>query len=135
MIEGLEMDNATVLQQLDAMINKRLFGSGTWLADTEASVALIQGLSDLGLIEHLPDESFKVTPLGRRLELDLVMVFIGVLWEGHVPYVLEEYELIDEVEASIIHDRFWSGETSESLLLPVVKKAYFHHLNPNGIVN
>jgi hypothetical protein len=68
-----------VLQTLHAMIHERLFGRGPWLVpSSEFNDAVAEKLQLLGLHEpgELPD-SHRSTALGREVNLQLMMVFMG----------------------------------------------------------
>ena len=61
----------------------RLFGSGPWLVDWEAGIALRRKLEQMGLKERVPgtSDTWRNTPLGNELHLDLLMTFMG-LWDA-----------------------------------------------------
>jgi len=84
----------------------RLFGSGPWLADRESCVALQTKLEQMGLEERVPGErdTRRITPLGKELHSDLVMVFLGLWDEYEIPMILEDHGFIDDLEAE--HIRF-----------------------------
>ena len=96
----MPMDKRTVTQGLHAMMVTRLFGGRPWLADGEACDALRKKLYKLGLQERVPGDIFttRSTSLGNELQLDLVMVFIGLWDEWEVAGILEKYGLIDEAD-------------------------------------
>src|SRR5262249_24618120 len=67
----------------------RLFGDRPWLADRETCSMLHKQLTALGLQEHLSDSTLQRTRLGKELNLDLQIVFMGLLEPYDMPYVLE----------------------------------------------
>jgi hypothetical protein len=60
-------------------------------------------------------ETWRKTPMGKELHVDLFEVFMGVWSEYEVPMILEEYHLIDETEFNAVYERL-SEENAESLL-------------------
>ncbi len=130
------MDKRAVIQDLHATIVTRLFGGRPWLADREACAALDKKLDEMGLQEHVPGDIFttRSTTLGQELQLDLVMVFIGLwdVWE--IPTILEQHSLIDAFEVSRIHDLLETCSDPEHLLRPIVRKAFRDHYNPSGLL-
>ena len=132
----MPMDKRTVIQDLHAMIVTRLFGGRPWLADREACDALRKNLDKLGLQERVPGESLttRSTALGNELQLDLVMVFIGLWVEWEMPAILEEYGLIDEIDESRLYDLLETCSDPEYVLRPIVRKAYRDHYNPSGLL-
>lgn len=114
------------------MIDMRLFGNRPWLADREACDSISTRLDDLGLQQQVSDDTSRTTALGKELELDLVMVFVGLWDEWQVPSILEQYGLIDEIDESRIYDQLETSDNPEYVLRPWVRKAYLDHYNPPG---
>jgi len=81
--------------------------------------------------EEVPGETgtTRITALGAELNFDLLMVFMGYLWEWDIPEVLIENKLIDESEADDIYDALESGIDPESVLRRRVQRAYFDQHN------
>ncbi|MFT5449058.1 MAG: hypothetical protein ACI9DC_004245 [Gammaproteobacteria bacterium] len=71
--------------------------------------------------------------LGKELELDLVMVFIGLWCEWEIPRILETYGLIDEFEATRLYALIETSDDLDLELGPVVRKAYLDYYNPSGL--
>ncbi len=130
------MEKRAVIQGLHAMIVTRLFGGRPWLADREACDALRKKLDELGLQESVPgdDRTRRNTALGNELQLDLVMVFIGLWVEWEMPMILEDHGLIDEIDTSRLFDLLETCSDPEYLLRPIVRKAYRDHYNPSGLL-
>ena len=129
------MEKRTVIQGLHAMMDARLFGGRPWLADRETSDALRKTLDKLGLQERIPGDilTTRSTALGNQLQLDLVMVFIGLWDEWEMPMVLEDHGLIDEFDTSRLFDLLETCSDPEYLLRPIVRKAYRDFYNPSGL--
>ena len=123
------------VQDLHEMMFARLFGGGAWLADREACDALSRKLDELGLQERVPGDisSTRFTALGKELQLDLVMVFIGLWDELEMPTILEDHGLIDGLDVSRIYDLLETCSDPEHVMRPFVQKAYLKHYNPSGL--
>jgi hypothetical protein len=82
----------------------------------------------MGLWEQDRDEplTWRITPLGKELNVELFQVFMGVWHEWDVPLILEEYGLLSESEFDAICE---SEADAESLLSGYVKRAYFDYRN------
>ncbi len=92
------VDRSAVMKELHAMLGVRLFGNGPWLAGGEAALSIGRKLQSLGL-EEVIDRGTRPTILGRELKLDLIEVFLGIFYEGEVPWILEEHGLLDSETA------------------------------------
>jgi hypothetical protein len=102
------MNKAKIISELENMVVARLFGRQPWLADRETCAAILRKLLELGLWECISVEprTWRITPLGKELDVELFNVFLGMTEEWEVPMILEQYRLIDESEA----DAFYSME-------------------------
>jgi len=129
------MDKRTAIMSLQALMHARLFCDDSWLADRDACISISAQLNGLGLQVEVREGSNQATDLGKALELDLAMVFVGLWDEWEVPYVLERYGLIDESDELCIYDRLENCDDPEHVLRPWVQKAYFDHFNPSGRIN
>jgi hypothetical protein len=121
------MNKAKIIAELENMVVARLFSGRPWLADRETISAYHRRLIQIGLIEQIRDEpqTWRNTPLGKELDVDLFQVFIG-LWDGwEVPLILEEYGLLNESEFDAIIECTTSEANAERLLSGYVKRAYF----------
>jgi hypothetical protein len=125
-----DMNKAQIIAQLENMVAARLFSGQPWPADWETFSAVNQKLIQMGLWEEVGVEprTWRTTPLGRELHLDLFQAFMGVINEIEVPLILEEYGLIDESEFDAICE-CTSQANAESLLSGYVKRAYFDYRN------
>lgn len=126
-----EMDKRTAVTSLHAMMDTRMFGENSWLADRDACISISAQLISRGL-QVESEGTYSTTVLGKAVELDLAMVFVGIWDEWEVPCILEKYDLIDESDAFSIYDQLEDCEDSERVLRPWVQKAYFDHFNPSG---
>ena len=122
------MNKAEIIAELENMVVARLFSAQPWLADRETCSAYDRKLIQMGLIEQVRDEppTWRNTPLGNELDVDLLQVFMGIICEWDVPIILEEHGLLNEsVFDSIIECT--SEADAETLLSGYVKRAYFDY--------
>ena len=122
------MNKAKIISELENMVVARLFGRQPWLADPETCPAVHRKLIQMGLVEVvcLEPQTWRTSPLGKELDVELFEVFMG-LWDAwEVPIILEDYRLIDESEVDVIYARMDKGD-AESILIGYVKRAYFDY--------
>jgi hypothetical protein len=136
-----------VIRQLRTLAHARLFGDGPWFAHGETYDALSRK-DEAGLYELDPDNpDFVVpSPLGREVNVRLMIIFLGLYHDtfGEIPMILEEYGLITQQEmdelyehenyaptvrsrAEIIGAEPDNSTTSESILLPFVRRAFLQY--------
>jgi hypothetical protein len=120
---GATMNKAKIIAELENMVVARLFGDQPWLADGETYCAITRKLIQMGLIERVCPRTLRSTPLGKELDVDLLQVFMGIIWEWDVPITLEEHGLLTESEFDAIIES--SEADAETLLGEYVKRAYF----------
>ena len=58
-----------------------------------------QKLIEMGLVEQISSDTWRNTPVGKELDVDLFAVFIGLFDTWEVAYILEHHRLIDERES------------------------------------
>ena len=100
------------------------------------SANFLQTVRNLGLDEDVPDSrpgTTRPTSLGRELQLDMLMAFVGAwdMWE--IPHILESNGYIEESEA----DEIWFGPLiqAERKLYQYVLRAYFKFCNRSRLLN
>jgi hypothetical protein len=122
------MNKAQIIAELENMVVARLFSRQPWLADCETNSAYHRKLIEMGLVEQVHDEppTWRSTPLGNELDVDLFQVFMGLWYEWEVPLILEEYGLINESEFNAILE-CTSDANAERLLSGYVKRAHFDY--------
>jgi hypothetical protein len=120
------MNKAEIIAELENMVAARLFNGQPWLADRETISAYDRKLIQMGLVEQVRDEplTWQITPLGKELDVDLFEVFMGIMSEWDVPFILEERGLLTESEFDGIIE-CTSEANAERLLSGYVKRAYF----------
>lgn len=131
------MDKSEILKELHMMIDSRLFGRYPWPVDRETVSVLENKLLLMGLDEVVSSDTKtrRVTILGKELQLDLIMVFVGLWDEWEMPSILEKYGLIDESEREQLYDQLDIGRDPEFAMRSIVQKAYLKHYNPFHILN
>ena len=122
------MNKAEIIAELENMVVARLFSGRPWLADWETNSAYHQKLIQMGLVEQVcvEPQTWRNTPLGKELDVDLFQVFMGQFGEWDVPFILEEYGLLDRSEADDIYERMTEAN-AERVLSGYVKRAYFDY--------
>jgi hypothetical protein len=122
------MNKAKIIAELENMVVARLFDRRPWLADRETCSAVNRKLIQMGLVEVVcvEPETWRSSPLGKELDVDLFEVFMGVWDAWEVPSILEDYRLIDGSEVDAIYARMDKGD-AESILIGYVKRAYFDY--------
>jgi hypothetical protein len=123
-----EMNKAEIIAELENMVVARLFSGQPWLADGETVSGYERKLIQMGLIEQVcvKPPTWRNTPLGNELDVDLFQVFMGIISEWDVPIILAEHGLLDESEFDAIID-CTSENDAERLLSGYVKRAYFDY--------
>jgi hypothetical protein len=109
-------NRAALVSKLDALITARLFGPSEWLAHRAAASAIDEMLFNLKLQEPVTGQEgvTQSTTLGKELDLDLLMVFLGIYEPWDAVMILQKYELLDETE---VCDLFHAVGTKDSELL------------------
>jgi hypothetical protein len=133
--EIIAMNKAEIIAELEKMAAARLFSREPWLADCETNSAYHRKLIEMGLVEQVPDEppTWRNTPLGNELDIDLFQVFMGLWDEWEVPMILKEYGFLDESEVDAIFEcaseanEYPSEANAERLLSGHVKRAYLDY--------
>lgn len=142
------MTKDRVLSELHALIDTRLFGD-QWLVTHETAHVVDQRLTELGLLEKVPGSigDSRNTALGRAVNLDLMMVFIGSWHQWEAVNILEDYGFINQEEYDYLADRIAENEEDEdrepgfhgsdldAAFLPFIRRAYFEYFNPAGRLN
>ena len=111
------------------MVVARLFGPQPWLADRETISAYDRKLIQMGLVEQVcvEPQTWRNTPLGKELDVDLFQAFMGLWCEWEVPLILEEYGFMNESEFDAITINASPKVDEETLLSGYVKRAYFDY--------
>ena len=125
--EMSEMNKAEIVAELEAIAWYRLFSCRQWLPDRETIWALHQKLIKMGLVEHISSDTWRNTPIGTELDVDLFQVFMGLFDVWEVPYILEDHRLIDEWESDSICARMARKANREFVLAGVVRRAYLDY--------
>ena len=123
------MNRAQIIAELENMVAVRLFSRRPWLADRETCCAIHTKLIQMGLVEVVCVEplTWRISPLGKELDVELFEVFMGLFDEQEVPMILEHHRLIEESEVDAIY-ACMSEANAERVLSGYVKRAYFDYL-------
>jgi len=122
------MNKAEIIAELENIVAAWLFGGQPWLADRETISAYHRKLIQMGSLEQVRAEpqTWRITPLGKELDVDLFQAFMGFWYKWEVPLILEEYGLINASEFDAIIE-CTSEADAERLLNGYVKRAYFDY--------
>ena len=63
------------------------------------------------------------------------MVFMGLMDELAMPWILENYGLIDDLECDKIYDQLEAGVDPEHVMLRIVRQAFLEFYNSSQILN
>jgi hypothetical protein len=126
------MNKNEVVQQLHLIVDAHLFGTAAWPVDRESANRLDITLLRMGLVEQVPGEvdTWRNTPLGNELHIDLLEVFMGLWDEWEIPTILEQYGLIEETEVHRLWRVLNAGAGWERAFKDHVRRAYFAFYNP-----
>ena len=98
------MHKHEILTRLHQIVADRLFGR-EWLADSDACAAVQTSLVKMGLQEEERPNEWRNTSLGKELNVDLFMVFMGLWTASDMPMILEHHGLLDAPEND--RDEIW----------------------------
>lgn len=125
-----------IVSKLHELADFRLMGEGPWLADRDFVSTFSALVRRFGLEEDCPDQmgTTRSTSLGRLVNLDQMMVFIGVFDVFDIPYLLEswgyiERETFDEIFASL------DAEKAEETIRKYVREAYLLYCSKTSRAN
>jgi hypothetical protein len=128
----------TAICSVDIRMGVERPGAGCGRAPGNKTVDHVNGDArhELGLQKRVSGEPDRVgDPLGRELDVKLLMVFAGLWDDSEVPMLLEEHGLISEEQQYEIYARYWGKDTSEAILLLFVRRAFFEFFKTNAIVS
>ena len=81
------MNKAQIIAELENMVDARLFSRQPWLADRETSSAVQRKLLQMGLLEVCEPNGWRFSLLGKQLDVELFLVFMGIICEWDVPMI------------------------------------------------
>src|SRR5215207_3537726 len=124
-----EADAHEALRQLLCLIDQRLFGTFRWLPKEDTIQQIDAEFLRLGLEQAVPGSpgALETTPLGKDLNLHLVMCFLGTWVEWNIPIVLNDQDFLNDEELDEILEQLGNGACAEKVLRPHVTKAYFSY--------
>ena len=129
--EASAMNKAEIIAELENMVVARLFSGQPWLADWETFCAFKRKLTQMGLVEvaSVEPQSWRITPLGKELNVEMFEVFMGLIHEWDVLPTLAHCGLIDYSEGDEICECKSEAE-AESVLIGYAKRAYHRWKSP-----
>jgi hypothetical protein len=97
------MNRHEIVRQLHLIVDARLFGTAAWPVDRESTNRLHTTLLRMGLVEEVPGQAdtWRNTPLGNELHIDLLEVFMGLWDEWDIPEILQAYGLYGMIAVAI----------------------------------
>ena len=134
MKEAGEKIHEKIILPIHGLIVTRLFSKSTWDLDRDDIDAVQRRLSDLGLIT-ISGASSRTTELATEMDVDLLEVFLGIMFEPDAVDILEKYGFLDEGRReSVFDDLEVALETKRghTVMRPIVQKAYLDFLSRRG---
>ncbi len=124
---GLEVGGCQMKScNFDEFVQVRLFhNAAPWPMDVSELADFNKVLDTTGLVETVPGKGggWRKTPLGDAMNLDLLMVFLGVWDKWDVPLLLKDNGLIDAAESEWLGNLLGTG-ADYTALRPAVRRAY-----------
>jgi hypothetical protein len=128
-----------IIAELEAMAAERMLGGKPWPCnDLAENEAYHRRFLEWGLIELVPDAvpegTFRRTPLGDELGVELFSIFVGHTCEWDAMYTLEERGFISGVESDAFYDECEdeANEASTAKIHRFVKRAYVEYRRQRG---
>jgi hypothetical protein len=123
----MQITESQIRRKLHEVADCALWGDGAWPADRESIVALERTLIDMGLEERSRHGS-RNTLLGARLDLNLMLVFMGAWDPLDAVHILLDRGYLDSNDA----DKIWALPTEERMTGAIrkrVRRAYLKFCN------
>ena len=124
---GLEVGGCQMKScNFDEFVQARLFdNTAPWPMDVSELADFNKTFETLGLVETVPKEpdTWRNTTLGNSINLDLLMVFLGIWDRFEVPWILQQNGLIDAAESERLGNLLGTG-ADYTALRPAVRRAY-----------
>ena len=124
------MTKLDILCELHAVIAARLLGKGPWLMEREDALLTRQRVLEMGLEEQVTRDTRELTPLGKEIDFDFLLVFMGGWDEGDIPSLLEQRGLVTKAEADSMHEQWAKCHDPERAMKGYVRKAYLRCFRP-----
>lgn len=125
----MNIDKDFIIDEIHGLVGGPLFENETWLSGPETVDTLLHSLKQLGLAQEIGGD-WGPTPLGKELNLELIMVFLGLRDAHEVPEILLRYKLIEDETCIALCDSLSSGRHLDKLLRYSVQRAYFQFYMP-----
>jgi len=124
------MNKSEILIELHVVIAARLLGPGPWLMEREDALKSNERALEMGLEEQVTRDTRELTPLGKEIDFDFLLVFMGGWDEGDIPSLLEQRGLITRSEIDDIYERWAKCADPELAMKSYVQKAYLRCFRP-----
>ena len=119
------LSKTEILATVDTIASQRLFVDRKWFVDPKTASSLYTAIGELGLIEPAPNNGTKLTTLGKELNIDLQVVFMGLWDPWDAIGILKDQNLVTENEVGALYDLLEADERHyEPLLRARVQQAY-----------
>jgi hypothetical protein len=129
------MNKAAVICKLHEIADYYLLEEGVWPINQEFLQTFFKTVRELGLDEDVPEMpgTTRSTAIGKELNLDLLMVFVGAWDFWDIPHILEENGYVEESEA----DELYNGPPlgAERKLRCYVLRSYLKFCNRSSLLN
>lgn len=135
--EPVLMTKTKIACRVHEMVDERLFGKKSWPVDTDSTGGVRATWLELGLIENVAgkDQTFRNTPLGNELNIDLMDAFMGFWDPFDLLEVLERRGLIHKKDAKHLRRVLNRGAGWDRIFKAYVLHAYYLHYNPTQSIN
>src|SRR5262245_24972869 len=112
--------------EVQFVIASRLFGADRWFAYEDEVPRLFKWVLKTGLAEPVPGEPdwWRATALGKEMDIDLLVVFLGIFEEFGAVDILADRGFIDSREVDRIWNLLDADYDPEVVLKPIVRAAY-----------
>jgi hypothetical protein len=112
--------------EVQSLIASRLLGADRWFAYEDEVPRLFKWVLKTGLAKLVPGEpdKWQATALGKKMDVDLLVVFLGILDEFGAVEILADRGFIDSREVDRIWNLLDADYDPEVVLKPIVRAAY-----------
>jgi hypothetical protein len=126
----LMMNKLDILCELHAVIATRLLGEGPGLMEREDALKSNERALAIRLEEQVNRDTWRLTALGKEMDLDLLSIFMGRWDYRDIPVILKQRGLITNSEADAIYEHWAKCHNPELAMKSYVQRAYFRCFRP-----
>ena len=124
------MNKLDILCELHAVIATRLLGEGPWLMEREDALKSNERALAIRLEEQVNRDTWRLTALGKEMDLDLLSIFMGRWDYRDIPVILKQRGLITNSEADAIYEHWAKCHDPSGAMKSHVRKAYLRCFRP-----